>query len=741
MFKRKNALFLGTAMIFAITVPSRAQNVENAAPENIETSSTSETQENPNSSPANGEIVVTATKRSAGSTILQTPLAVTGFDAAQIAEMNFNSISDLTGNIPNVYLQSNTTAPGFNNFTIRGLAVYSTIPSVTPTVGVFIDDIYQGTPAGAGWQTFDIEALEVLRGPQGLFFGRNVTGGAILVRTTEPTKELSGRFEAGIETGLAYTMSGVVSGPLSDTISAKIGVYWNEDRGYFKNDIVGRDVGRSDALVLRGALSFEPTDRFKSVLRVERAKIGGDGNASQDQRATGLDKFEVNLNEPGFVDNLVWQVTNRSDLDIDFGNGTLTNIFGWRKVHAAGLSDVDSTPFTSFHLLTVTNHEQWSDEFRYSGTFGMADVTAGLFYYWDTLNYIEDRTLLGSTVLVRGGGLQKSKTFAEFVNVDLHITPTLTLNLGQRWSIESKRADVQPLTSTATGPCSLITETCASYSFPNNKDKWKALTPRIGFQFQPDSSTNIYGFYTKGFRSGGFNLRNSGGAVQAYDQEVVKTFEIGAKKRFADGKFRIAVALFRNDFSDLQRDVLIVDPRLGSAQTSANTADVRIQGFEAEATARLGAGFTLSGDVGHLSSKFKRILYDLSGNGVVGPEDFALKLPYLAPWSYGARLNYRGSIGNGEVNARVSYSYHSRVVFNDRNTSFVDPVKRLDASLSYIMAGNHLTFSVYGQNLLDRVEITGINPVALPVNGVVVNSTHAPISRGRVIGAKAIYQF
>src|SRR5690606_31041887 len=148
------------------------------------------------------EITVTATKRAKGLSVHETPVAVTALGAVQIETAHVQSLSDLTNMIPNVFLNSAVVVPGANNFTIRGMGIYSTIPSSTPTVGVFVDGVYVGANAGIALKnTFDLEGIEVLRGPQGLLFGRNVTAGAILVRTTEPTDELRIHAKAAIESG------------------------------------------------------------------------------------------------------------------------------------------------------------------------------------------------------------------------------------------------------------------------------------------------------------------------------------------------------------------------------------------------------------------------------------------------------------------------------------------------------------------------------------------------------------
>lgn len=696
---------------------------------------------------ASDEIIVTALKN-AGTSVQKAPLAVSAFGAEALADQNVERLSDLTFNVPNVNLSSTTSFPGFSNYTIRGMAVYSTIPSSTPTVGVFVDEVYLGTPAGVGFNTFDLESVEVLRGPQGLFFGRNVTGGAVLARTSLPKDRFSITAEAGVETRANYTGSLVVTGPLTSTLSAKAAIYYNNDGGYFRNILLNDHIGDSETLVLRGALTWKPTTSVNATLRLEHGELNGDGAINQDhvRLGRGIHDFRTQQDTRGFIDAKWNQLTFQSDFDIGFGDGTITNIFGLRNLDQAALIDNDSSPVLGWNQYNSVKHEQISNELRYSGSFGIVSVTAGLFVYADDLDYVENRLLFKGATNLTGGGRLKSQTYAQFLNLDINVTDELVLSVGERWSYEAKQADIQALIVTAASPCSVATRTCARYAFPNNRDSWKAFTPRLGFRYEPDPVTNIYGFWTKGFRSGGYNLRvaNPNQAPTPYDQEVVNTFEVGLKKRWFDNRLTTNVALFYNQYKQLQRDIQIFGTPVGTVQTTQNPADVDIRGIEFEGTLRLGAGFTLEGNFGYLDSEFKDVRADLSGNGTVGPEDFRLQLPFLSPWSYGVGVSWEGVTPLGSARARVFYSYKDPSASNDQNNRFLPPIHNIDANLSVDVA-EHVTLSVYGQNLLNRVsygfdnEFTLTNPTLGADNPL--RSVASPLAKGRIFGAKVRYSF
>lgn len=695
-----------------------------------------------------GDIVVTATKSASGTSVQRAPLSVSAFGQEQLETAHVQSLSNVTFNVPNVNLNSANSFPGFSNFTIRGMSVYSTIPSSTPTVGVFVDGVYLGTPAAVGFNTFDLEGVEVLRGPQGLFFGRNVTAGAVLARTTDPKNTLGGNVQASVESGPNFTVSGVVTGPISDTLSVKVAGYLNDDDGYFKNIATGGKNGASRTVIGRAAVKFKPNADFTTVLKYEHGDISGDGAVNQDHVRLGRGRhdFRTRQGTKGFIDAAWNQLTVESNLQVGFGDGTITNILGLRNVDQQGLIDNDSTPILGWDQYNSVKHRQISDELRYSGTFGRVDVTAGIFGYADELKYIEDRLLFKGTTQLVGGGNLTTETFAEFVNLDIHLTDKFTVNLGERWSIEHKRADIQPLVAVGGSPCSKAARECATFKYPGNSKSWTAFTPRIGFQWAPTSAINVYGFWTKGFRSGGYNLRvaNPNQVPTPYDQEVENTFELGVKAKWFDNRLTTNISVFTNDYKNLQRDIQIFGTPVGTVQTTSNPADVRIRGIEFEGSLILLDGFTISGNFGYLDTRFKDIRIDLSGNGTIGPEDYALKLPYLSPWSFGIAGTYEFQTELGDFSARLAYAYKDPSASNDVNNRFLPQIDNLDADISF-SPNDQLTFSIYGKNLLNYASYTFDNAFTLSNPGLGADNLLAaiasPINKGRVLGAQVRFKF
>ena len=307
------------------------------------------------------EIRVTARKRE--ESMQDAPLSVSALSAEQIDALQVRDLTSLAVGLPNVALDDVGTTRGVANFSIRGLGITASIPSIDPTVGVFVDGVYMGLNNGIVFDMFDLESIEVLRGPQGILFGRNVTGGAILLNTKKPGDELEFKLraaaDAGGEGGMNRYLMGAVGGPISDTFAAKLTAYYNEDDGWFKNLATGNDHGAINQLMIRPVIVWTPTDNLEITARYEYSDIDGDGPSSQSHTngfgvdgtpiSHNPDSFDYAIDEEGFQTN----ETNFFSLKIDWSvgdNGTITNIFGWRDYSGTALSDIDAQPVSYTHL-------------------------------------------------------------------------------------------------------------------------------------------------------------------------------------------------------------------------------------------------------------------------------------------------------------------------------------------------------------------------------------------------------
>jgi len=390
------------------------------------------------------EVVVTARERK--ESLQDVPLAITGLSSAQIEAKKIRSLDDLTVGIPNVSFDDVGTTPGTAKFSIRGLGINSSIPSIDPTVGTFVDGVYIGTNSGLVFDIFDLEGIEVLRGPQGTLFGRNVTGGAVLLKTKKPGDEVKTRIQlalkGGGDGGLNTYIKGSVGGPVSDVLALKLFAYFNDDQGWFENDFDGERFGARQQLMLRPMLVWSPSDQSELILRYEYSDVDGDGPAGQSHtNGSGIpgspanferDSFNFSIDNRGYVDVETHFATAEYNQSVG-DSGQITNIFGYRKLSQDTLTDLDAQPLTLFDGRFQLESEQVSNELRYAGKIGEAvDIVAGLYYFKNDIICAEGRNIFGGALTQDGGGEYSVESFASFVSSDYALNDDWTLSTGLR---------------------------------------------------------------------------------------------------------------------------------------------------------------------------------------------------------------------------------------------------------------------------------------------------------------------
>ena len=728
------------------------------------------------------KITVTARKRE--EPIQNVPLSVTHFSSEQIDALKVTDLESLAVHMPNVALDDVGTAKGVANFSIRGIGINSSIASVDPTVGVFVDGVYMGQTSAALLDTFDVESIEVLRGPQGTLFGRNVTGGAVLINTKKPgdTLEMSFRtsFEGGGESLNSYYM-GTVGGPLSETVSAKITAYTNQDNGWFKNLHTDEAFGEVDIRMVRPVLTWDPTDDVSVVLRYQYESADSDGPATQNHTngAGGMnadynfdrDSHDFSINEEGSREVKTHFFTARADWEVDFGAGTITNIFGFFDSGTFLMLDLDSSPQSIAHAGAWTDSRQWSNELRYAGGFfDSLHLTTGFYYFTNEINYHDRRSLLeglidtlvgvgqlppGAHFTQDAGGNYNVDTLGVFLSLDYDLTDQITLTVGTRYTNEKKEAEISSATNNLSGvpapgkmPCNTVEGPPCPFDF-TGEETWNSWSPKLGAAYYISGEANVYGHWTRGFRSGGYNLRNSL-PVQVepqgpyYDEEKIDSFEAGFKVSRDRG--RLYGAVFYNLIDDVQREINFPIP--GSsviAQVIRNTADVKALGFEFDGLFAVTENLLLLGSVGYVDPEYTKVRYDLTRDGVVDGTDEALELPRAAKWTCSVGLTHDTGAANwGRMTSRISYSYRDKSYFTDDNLGYILEQNILDAGVDIRPSNGRFSIGLYGKNLLNEVKhggdtllppVIGAPPLAAPAGG-----TFSPLSKGRTFGVQVTYR-
>jgi iron complex outermembrane recepter protein len=695
------------------------------------------------------DIVVTATKR--GDAVAQDlPMALNVFGADDLRARNVEDLQSLSYAMPNVQLEDIGTARGVANFAIRGVGVNSSIASVDPAVGVFVDGMYLGINAGTLTDAFDLEAIEVLRGPQGTLYGRNVTGGAVLVRTRAPTDAFEARGRLAVETGTNVIADGAISGPIAQgLLSGRLAIYHADDDGWLENDFDGSSFGANETNIYRASLRLTPARDWEFLLRAEQGYVDGDGPAGQNHALHDRDSFDFAIDNRGYARTEWEQLLLEANWRVAFGDGVVTSITGWRTVEVPWAADIDSTSAFVFHTRVLNVQEQWSQELRYAGTFGPVGLTAGVFFLEQDLLYIDERNF-SSTFRRTGGGRGEFSSWSAFADADWRLSDTVTLSGGLRFTREEKLSQISRVRRAIDNLDGVavvvpgegvdggsIDARSLVFSDAPFDQSWDDLSPRVGVQWRPSDSTNIYATWSRAFRGGGANFRTAslGLAPRAYDPEEQSTFEIGWKQEFERG--RLNVALFHNDINDMQRETNQPDPISGVQQIVLNAGDATIWGGEVEARFEVTDNLTVSAQAGYVHGEYDRVTEDLNADLVINAADYALEIPRLAPWTYGVAFDYERPLANGTARARLSYNHRDESFYSDSNIGRLNEADMVDANISWEHGDGRWSVSLYGENLLDETTFGG--DTVLPSTAAFGYSggarpTFSPLNKGRVFG-------
>jgi len=689
------------------------------------------------------DVFITAQKQATAQRAQTAPLSVTAIGAAQLNERQAYKLTNLATVAPNVTLADAGTMPGFANFTIRGLGINSTIPSIEPAVGVFVNGIYQGMSAGSVLELFDVESIEILRGPQATLFGRNTTGGALLVNTRKPGDQFAVHGRASVESGLQKTLGLSIEGPIRNGIKGKIAASFDDDDGWFENSLDGKSLGVRRGGFVRPMVVWAPNASFDATVTYEHGWTGGNGPVAQNPAYSR--GFSVNIGNPGY------NKMNRDAVTLEAnwrtGEGAVTALFGYQRLGQRALADIDAQPASRFHAENILKQHQFSGEIRYSGKLsGRIGLTAGLYYFTQSYLYLERRMLAGGLVDSTMGGAIVDNHYAAFAQADYRVTSEFGLIAGGRFVSERKSAAIATFVpSTAASRCDFAVQTCA-FNFPGpgfagvpGTETWTNFVPKLGFEWDPNDELLFYGHWTRGIRGGGYNVRSTASTIPPgpYGPELQDAFEAGIKSDWLDGRLRVNGAAFHSTIANMQRDVNFSDPLVGVVQATRNTADATIKGAELELTAAPVRDFLLFGNFGYTDGRYNRVFFDLDGGGI-GSSDLGLSIPRLSKWSYNFGAAYTRGIGDEyTIGLRAEYGHRTRAAATDGNTAFLAPIRNLSASASLTLPGRHWTLSVYGRNLLNVVTEGLVTPLPRSLGG----GAFRPLNEGRVVGVQAAFVY
>jgi len=610
------------------------------------------------------DIVVTAQRRD--ESIQDVPIAISAFSAAELNARGVSNALQVAQYVPNLVAQNNTGIGSANSYFLRGLGSTETIATFDPPVGTYVDDIYLSRQNANNLALFDVERVEVLRGPQGTLFGRNTTGGAINIIMAQPGETFKGYVEAGFGSYNKIAQRASVDVPVvPGKLAVKVSGYWQKDDGYAKNPTTGDRLNDDDGwgvrLGVRGTLSSSATWNASYMHIVSEGDniLNFDCDplvpTSCDGRwiTTGLRKnpgtnpyaplaiagrkAQYGLGQKAVSDiitsNLALEFGPDTTLNLITGYVALTQQFAYDFFDgrsgpslAAPFPIVRGWPRGGFTILNDGRHEQFTQEIKLNGSVagGLVDYVAGV-YYIDERNRTDLADLFSTsatTTLLLGDRIVRNTTtaLAGYVQADVNVADWLKLTAGIRYTDEIKRVsltDNRPTCAVTPAPLTCLTD--QNLFVPANgttvltnqpiplRQRVRVWTPRFAVNVKPNDDILLFASATRGFKSGGWNARATAPSqFLPFSPEKVWSYEAGIKSDFLDRRVRANLTVFRLEVEDLQILAGLLNPTTGALTfLTRNFADYRNTGVEAEFQVAPVDGLNLYANFGYQNDKYK----------------------------------------------------------------------------------------------------------------------------------------
>lgn len=696
------------------------------------------------------EVIVTARRRA--ESLQDVPVSVSALDANRIVELQAENIAGLQNAVPNLYIDR---GDGANTVIfIRGIGQNDSLAFADAGVGVYVDDVFVARSQAAFLDLFDVERVEVLRGPQGTLYGRNTIGGAVKFVSAEPPEQLGLYVEAGGGNFGYQALKARLGGPLSDDLRGKIAVAAIQRDGYATNTLDGADDGDTKSLAWRGTLAYTPTDSTRISLSVDGKRDRPDTSRSpvRETSVTGFadpvgapfspttfpaatDPYRVDVNANDMSDLSAWGVTLKAGVDLSDA-WSIESITSYRDMDFDLALDTDGTPLPILDILVLQDADQFSQELRatYDAHAGLTAV-AGVYYFHDddlTFSGVDDGslsvfgfpvTLFGLATSSLADTHQKTESMAAFADASYDLASRLTLSAGVRYTYEEKESRrrfenfFDPVISVIENTPPFLSGAGVPGTPISGKAHFDAVTPRLSLSYRATDDAMLYASASRGFKSGGFDGRGTTNfGFQAFDPETVWGYEVGLKSTWVDGRVVANAALFYNDYQDLQVTSFGADPVSGTfVSLFSNAAKARTQGAELELTARATAGLTLNAAVGYLDAKYEEF------NTLVGglPADVSDRELVNAPeWSGSLGITYEHQFSPSLLGTvHVDGAYRDKT-FTEITASQVlaqDPYTLANAFISVRTDDDRWEVRAGGQNLTDeKVRVQGFNLAEFP---------------------------
>lgn len=706
------------------------------------------------------DIVVTAQRRE--QRLQEVPTAVTALSAELFAEGGFGrSANEVLNLVPNA--SAGTQQHGRPRWWIRGVGAGQQQLDLANPVGFYLDEVYISNASATGLPLFDIERVEVLRGPQGTLWGKNTTGGAINVISKRPSLTDSAddnyvKLEYGsydnkiLETGVGVA---IVPGVLATRVSGRI----DDREGRFTNLFTGEKSNAVRDSVVRGQMLFAPAPGFEALLSLHYRDYETDGTywttasylpsgVFRNGYSPSTDKDEISTNAGEF--GRTSQFGGSLHLDWDVGALSLTSITGYERFKTRGAGDGDYTPLEISRSYTQARSQQWTQELRLaSPQADRLNWILGLYYFNEKIvSNAYSATLPAGSVLARPGSTapaaysltsydHRAESGAAFGSATFDFSDAVKLTAGARWTRETKTLDFDRSASpnAAATSWSNYAQWWSSYTgtfggagtFSGDlKKTWDAFTYDVTPSWTVAPNNLLYFKYSHGVKSGGFNTAATlPVALATVEPEELDAFELGYKSQWFDRRLTFNATVFHYDYRNVQINVVGPNPgAVGGATVSylQNAAKAHVNGGEIEIEAAPVEGLRLTGAVGILDTKYDELQVvnggaDLSGARFVR----APKLTLNGSATYTIPLG--GENGSVDLSADARYTSLQFYYITPQDTVnrylLTQPGYTIaNARISYTSADQRYTLTAFVNNLLDTEYLNHSLPAANAAQGI-----------------------
>ncbi|GGD61283.1 TonB-dependent receptor [Lacimicrobium alkaliphilum] len=721
--------------------------------------------------------VIKVTARHKVESLQETPIAISAFSGGDLEDARIDALNGIAERVPG--FQMNVYNAAEPELFMRGIGSDIESAGAGAAIGVYVDGVYISRGVAAAMDLYDLASVEVLRGPQGTLYGKNVVGGAINFITRKPSLAYpEGKVELNVGNYGLLEGKGYVTGGISDNVGGKLAFSATKRDGFGENTFTGNDADTMDRYNLRGQLLFTPSDDLEIL-------VSADASDSDSVPPVRYISYSEGRNQP-FISDDPRNAKNEFDgfekakvkgvsakVDYQLANATLTSITAYRdndfsffENAAAGLVDTsvffdpwgdpaNNTVADDAEIAAMQVDDMWyqqkdevssqfSQEFRLAGAEGAVDWQLGAYYmrqdierdemvnYWFHTQWgTTTGTLYNTTANV-------TDSYAVFGQASYNLSEQLRITAGLRWSEDKKDfrsiASGRRFDNFDTLHQDLDGNRVEQYDV-STTESWDAWTPSLVVDYKADKDLFYYYSLSRGYKAGGFNgegPESAEEAILAFAPEFALNHELGIKSQAFDDRLRLNAAVFYTEYTDMQNQIWV--------ETGPNTPDdleVRngtgeAKGLELELTALLTDNLTLTGSYGFIDAEF-------TDSFEVDGEDFQGNRMRRTPeHSFNMAATYEWETDAGYWSARLDYQYQDEYFFDNSNDplTHVDSETTLNASVQLASLDDTWSVQLWGKNLTDEQNIASTTVYAAWDN-TVFSSYKAP----RTFGVSVTYQF